>query len=134
APADQRQRFISDSITTDCHHRSIPAGTAALPAHLRRSEVKRSADRTGGALGGLLGYWLTSGQFKPVPEIIMALPPQQQQKLYSDVMAILGTLDWVDVVQLVTLVMGNATMQQQVAAAVLSYVTKELKAEVRYGD
>ncbi|XP_017541308.1 protein C19orf12 homolog [Pygocentrus nattereri] len=88
----------------------------------------------GGALGGLLGYWLTSGQFKPVPEIIMALPPQQQQKLYSDVMAILGTLDWVDVVQLVTLVMGNATMQQQVAAAVLSYVTKELKAEVRYGD
>ncbi|KAL6461312.1 hypothetical protein MHYP_G00294560 [Metynnis hypsauchen] len=88
----------------------------------------------GGALGGLLGCWMTSGQFKPVPQIIMELPPQQQQKLYSDVMAILGTLDWVDGVQLVTLVMGNTTMQQQVAAAVLSYVTKELRAEVRYGD
>ncbi|XP_007235971.2 protein C19orf12 homolog [Astyanax mexicanus] len=88
----------------------------------------------GGALGGLLGCWMTSGQFKPVPQIIMELPPQQQQKLYSDVMAVLGKLDWTDVAQLVALVMGNATMQQQVAAAVLSYVTKELRAEVRYGD
>ncbi|XP_072527323.1 protein C19orf12 homolog [Salminus brasiliensis] len=88
----------------------------------------------GGALGGLLGCWMTSGQFKPVPQIIMELPSEQQQKLYSDVMAVLGTLDWTDVAQLIALVMGNATMQQQVVAAILSYVTKELRAEVRYGD
>ncbi|XP_066510347.1 protein C19orf12 homolog [Hoplias malabaricus] len=88
----------------------------------------------GGALGGLLGCWMTSGQFKPVAQIIMELPPQQQQKLYQDVMAVLGTLDWVDVVQLIALVSGNASMQQQVVAAILSYVTKELRAEVCYGD
>ncbi|XP_076856990.1 protein C19orf12 homolog [Brachyhypopomus gauderio] len=88
----------------------------------------------GGAIGGLLGCWMTSGQFRPVPQIIMELPPQQQQKLFSDVMAVLGTLDWTDVAQLLMMVMGNVSLQEQIAAAVLSYVTKELRAEVRYGD
>ncbi|XP_072527597.1 protein C19orf12 homolog isoform X2 [Salminus brasiliensis] len=77
---------------------------------------------------------MTSGQFKPVPQIIMELPPEQQQKLYSDVMAVLGTLDWMDVGKLIALVKGSAAMQQQVVAAIHGYVTKELRAEVRYED
>ncbi|XP_056134764.1 protein C19orf12 homolog [Lampris incognitus] len=88
----------------------------------------------GGAVGGLLGSWLTSGQFKPLPQILMELPPSQQKKLYSDIMAILGNLNWTDAAQLVALVMGNATLQQQVTAALLNYVSKELRAEVRYRD
>ncbi|KAM3843007.1 protein C19orf12 homolog [Diretmus argenteus] len=88
----------------------------------------------GGAVGGLLGAWLTSGQFKPLPQILMELPPNQQQKLYSDIMAVLGNLDWTDMAQLAALVMGNAKLKQQVTAALLSYITKELGAEVRYGD
>lgn len=88
----------------------------------------------GGAVGGLLGSWLTSGQFKPLPQILMELPPGQQQKLYSAIVPILGSLDWTDVAQLIALVMGNATLQQQVTAALLNYISKELRAEVRYGD
>lgn len=88
----------------------------------------------GGAVGGLLGCWMTSGQFRPVPQILMELPPQQKQKLYNDVSAVLGSLDWTDWAQLIALVMGNATLQQQVTAALLSYVTRELRAEVQYGD
>ncbi|XP_053174766.1 protein C19orf12 homolog [Scomber japonicus] len=88
----------------------------------------------GGAVGGLLGSWLTSGQFRPLPQILMELPPAQQQKLYDEVKAVLGNLDWTDAAQLITLVMGNATLQQQVIAALLGYVTNELKAEVRYQD
>ncbi|XP_049419009.1 protein C19orf12 homolog [Epinephelus fuscoguttatus] len=88
----------------------------------------------GGAVGGLLGSWLTSGQFRPLPQILMELPPTQQKKLCDDVMAILGNLDWTDVAQLIALVMGNATLQQQVTAALLNYVTKELRAEVHYKD
>uniref|UniRef100_A0A4W6EVH6 Chromosome 19 open reading frame 12 n=1 Tax=Lates calcarifer TaxID=8187 RepID=A0A4W6EVH6_LATCA len=61
----------------------------------------------GGAVGGLLGCWMTSGQFKPLPQIIMELSPQQQQKLYDDLMVVLGDIQWTDVVQLTTLVMGN---------------------------
>lgn len=64
----------------------------------------------------------------------MELPPTQQQKLCNDIMAVLGNLDWMDAAQLVALVMGNATLQQQVTAALLSYVTKELRAEVHYRD
>lgn len=64
----------------------------------------------------------------------MELPPPQQQKLYDDIVAVLGNLDWMDAAQLIALVMGNATLQQQVTAALLNYVTKELRAEVRYRD
>ncbi|RVE74912.1 hypothetical protein OJAV_G00026840 [Oryzias javanicus] len=88
----------------------------------------------GGAVGGLLGSWLTSGQFQPLPQILMELPPSQQQKLYDDVLRALGQLDWTDAAQLVALVMGSATLKQQVASALISYVTKELRAEVRYQD
>lgn len=88
----------------------------------------------GGAVGGLLGSWLTSGQFRPLPQILMELPPNQQQKLYNDIMVILGNLNWMDAAQLVALVMGNSTLQQQVTAALLNYITKELRAEVRYKD
>ncbi|XP_038126782.1 protein C19orf12 homolog [Cyprinodon tularosa] len=88
----------------------------------------------GGAVGGLLGSWMTSGQFRPLPQILMELPPQQRQQLYAQINDLLGSLDWMDAAELVALVMGNATLQQQVTAALISYVTKELRAEVRYGD
>lgn len=88
----------------------------------------------GGAVGGLLGSWWTSGQFRPLPQILMELPEAQKKKLYQDVLSVLNNLDWTDAAQLIALVMGNATLQQQVTAALLSYVTKELRAEVSYGD
>lgn len=89
---------------------------------------------SGGAAGGLLGSWMARGQFKPLPQILMELPPNQQKKLYDDVVAVLGNLNWMDAAQLVALVMGNATLQQQVTAALLNFITKELKAEVCYED
>lgn len=64
----------------------------------------------------------------------MELSPQQQRKLYDDLMAILGDIQWTDVIQLTAFVMGNATLTQQLTAALLSYVTKELQAEVQYVD
>lgn len=88
----------------------------------------------GAAVGGLLGSWLTSGQFKPLPQILMELPAAQQGKLYKDILAVLGNLDWTDAAQLITLVMGNTTLQQQVTTALLNYITKELRAEVSYKD
>lgn len=88
----------------------------------------------GGAVGGLLGSWWTSGQFRPLPEILKELPPTQQNQLYESIVAVLGSLDWTDAAQLISLVMGNTTLQQQVAAALITYVTKELRAEVRYQD
>ncbi|XP_058848711.1 protein C19orf12 homolog isoform X2 [Acipenser ruthenus] len=88
----------------------------------------------GGAVGGLLGCWMTSGQFRPLPQIILEMPPQQQQQLYDSVMTIIGNLNWTDAAQLSALVMGNAVLQQKVAAALVTYITQELRAEVQYGD
>lgn len=88
----------------------------------------------GGAVGGILGAWMTSGQFKPVPQIIMELPPSEQQKLVNEATAILRHLDWTDAVQLTMLVMGSDVLQQQLLGMLVNYVNKELRAEVQYDD
>ncbi|XP_030890246.1 protein C19orf12 homolog isoform X1 [Leptonychotes weddellii] len=77
---------------------------------------------------------MTSGQFKPIPQIIMELPPAEQQKLFNEATAILRHLDWTDAVQLTTLVMGSEALKQQLLAMLVNYVTKELRAEVQYDD
>lgn len=77
---------------------------------------------------------MTSGQFKPLPQIIREMTPEQQRKLYTDVTAILGSIEWTDVAQLIALVTTNASLQQQVTAALLNYIHRELQAEVHYVD
>ncbi|KFO14733.1 Protein C19orf12 [Balearica regulorum gibbericeps] len=88
----------------------------------------------GGAFGGLLGAWLTGGQFRPVPQILLELPPAEQQKLYDEAIVILRHLDWTDIAQLIALVMGNASLQQKLTAVLLNYFSKELRAEIQYGE
>ncbi|NXK28099.1 CS012 protein, partial [Arenaria interpres] len=88
----------------------------------------------GGAFGGLLGAWMTGGQFRPVPQILLELPPAEQQKLYDEAVAILSRLDWTDVAQLTALVMGNASLQQKLTAVLINYLSKELRAEIQYGE
>ncbi|XP_066860546.1 protein C19orf12-like [Anser cygnoides] len=72
-------------------------------------------------------------QFRPVPQILLELPPAEQQKLYEEVMAILKRLDWTDVVQLTALVMGNASLQQKLAGVVMNYLSRELNAKIQHG-
>ncbi|XP_069072848.1 protein C19orf12 homolog isoform X6 [Pleurodeles waltl] len=88
----------------------------------------------GGAVGGLLGAWMTSGQFKPVPQIIMEMTPCEQQKLYDEVSAVIRTLDWTTASQLILLVMGNSTLKQTVVKALITYMTREMRAQIQYED
>ncbi|NXE49297.1 CS012 protein, partial [Casuarius casuarius] len=88
----------------------------------------------GGAFGGLLGAWMTTGQFRPVPHILLELPPAEQQKLYDEALVILRSLDWTDVAQLTALVMGNASLQQKLTGVLINYLSKELRAEIQYGE
>ncbi|XP_037547255.1 protein C19orf12 homolog isoform X2 [Nematolebias whitei] len=82
----------------------------------------------GGAVGSLMGGWLTRGQFRPLPQILMEMSKAEKKKLAIEVIVILGSLIWRDAAQLIALVMGNATLQQQVTATVHSYVKKNLRA------
>ncbi|XP_065145650.1 protein C19orf12 homolog [Paramisgurnus dabryanus] len=88
----------------------------------------------GATVGGALGWWMTSGKFQPLHQIIMEMTPEQKQKLYSDVMAVLGNLNWDDLAQLISLVMGNSSMQMRVLSTIVTYATKEMGAKVEYGD
>lgn len=85
-------------------------------------------------MGGALGAWMTSGQFRPLPEILMELSPIQQEKLCNDVMAALGTLKWDDFAHLLTQVRENGLLQQKVFGAIVSFAKNELKADVQYVD
>ncbi|XP_062967193.1 protein C19orf12 homolog isoform X2 [Cynocephalus volans] len=77
---------------------------------------------------------MTSGQFKPIPQILMELPPAEQRRLFNEATAIVRHLEWTDAVQLTALVMGSNALQQQLLAMLVNYVTKELQAEVQYDD
>eukprot|EP00062_Callorhinchus_milii_P005292 gi/632944581/ref/XP_007887584.1/ PREDICTED: protein C19orf12 homolog isoform X1 [Callorhinchus milii] len=88
----------------------------------------------GGAVGGLLGAWMTSGQFKPLPQILMELPPNQQQMLLTDVQNVVRHLDWTDAAQLIALVMGNPTLKIRVLQAIKLFFLNQLNAEVRYPE
>ncbi|KAF1535589.1 hypothetical protein FQV10_0003632, partial [Eudyptes schlegeli] len=88
----------------------------------------------GGAFGGLLGAWMSAGQFRPVPQILLELSPAEQRKLYDKAIVILKRLDWTDVVQLTALVMGNASLQQKLTDVLINYLSKELRANIQYGE
>lgn len=88
----------------------------------------------GATIGGALGWWMTSDKFQPLHQILIELPPCQKKKLYNDVMTVLGKLDWIDLAQLLVLVMGNSSLQMRVLSTVLAFATKELGAKVQYED
>ncbi|NWS02985.1 CS012 protein, partial [Motacilla alba] len=85
----------------------------------------------GGAVGGLLG-WMTSGQFKSVPQVLMELPAAEKEKLCTEAMAIVKNLDWTDAAQLIALVMSNAALKEKVLVVLTTYLTNELKAQLKY--
>ncbi|XP_061749513.1 protein C19orf12 homolog isoform X1 [Nerophis ophidion] len=80
----------------------------------------------GGVIGGLLGGWLTRGQFLPLPQILMALPFDQKRKLSKDLMNILGNLQWKDAAELITIVVSSKKLRDQVKSALRNYVTTKL--------
>ncbi|NXD94763.1 CS012 protein, partial [Chaetorhynchus papuensis] len=87
----------------------------------------------GGVVGGLLG-WITSGDFKPVPQILMELPTSERQKLCNEAMAVIKNLDWTDAAQLVGLVMANAALKEKLVGVLISYLSRELRAQIKYAE
>uniref|UniRef100_A0A8D2B675 Uncharacterized protein n=1 Tax=Sciurus vulgaris TaxID=55149 RepID=A0A8D2B675_SCIVU len=104
----QEDHKLEDSISNLVRPQqvSVPQGrTVAL--ELRGMCGRPSSLPGGGADGGLLGAWMTNGEFKPIPQILIELPPAEQQKLFNEATASVRHLDWTDTVQLTTLVMGS---------------------------
>ncbi|NWR20527.1 CS012 protein, partial [Emberiza fucata] len=85
----------------------------------------------GGALGGLLG-WMTSGQFKSVPQVLMELPAAEKQKLCAEAMAVVKNLNWTHANQLIKLVMSNSALTEKVLGVLETFITNKLKAKPKY--
>ncbi|KFV75870.1 Protein C19orf12, partial [Dryobates pubescens] len=111
----------------DCGQGALVAGASAFTGGILAGPVGIAV---GGALGGFLGAWMTAGHFRPVPQILMELPPAEQQKLYDAAMAILRTLNYTDAVGLIPLVMGNARLRQIFTELLKTYFSKELNAKL----
>ncbi|NXU93311.1 CS012 protein, partial [Xiphorhynchus elegans] len=88
----------------------------------------------GGALGGLLGYWRSSGQFKPVPQILLELSPDEQKILCEDALGKISNMDWDDARHLIALVMKNDFVQQKLIGVLGNYLWKKLGAKIAYGN
>ncbi|NXL77065.1 CS012 protein, partial [Leptocoma aspasia] len=87
----------------------------------------------GGAVGGLIG-WMTSGQFKSVPQILMELPAAEKEKLYTEAVALVKNIHWTDAAQLIALVMSNSALTEKLLGVLTTYLTNELKAQIKYGE
>ncbi|XP_039581557.1 protein C19orf12 homolog [Passer montanus] len=86
----------------------------------------------GGAVGGLLG-WMTSEDFKPVPQVLMELSPAEKQKLCAEAMAVVKNFDWTDAAELIKFVMANSFIRDKVLGVLTTFLTNEFKAQVKYG-
>ncbi|NWH85115.1 CS012 protein, partial [Aegithalos caudatus] len=96
---------------------ALLAGTAALAGGLLGGPP---GIFIGGAVGGLLG-WITSGQFKSVPQILKELPDAEKRKLYAAVKAVVKNLQWSDVSQLFHLAMANPTVRAKLVGVLNDY-------------
>ncbi|NXW88612.1 CS012 protein, partial [Alopecoenas beccarii] len=67
-----------------------------------------------------------NGHLKPVPQILLELPPDKKKKLCDRAMVILCPFDWSGLSQLIALVEGNVILQQQLIALLRDYFSKEL--------
>ncbi|XP_074769320.1 protein C19orf12-like isoform X2 [Athene noctua] len=74
---------------------------------------------------------MSSGPFKPVPQILWQLPPAEKKKLYNKAIVFLSHLDWTDIGELTALVMGNMYLQENLTAVLINYLSKELGAMIQ---
>uniref|UniRef100_A0A182PBK3 Uncharacterized protein n=1 Tax=Anopheles epiroticus TaxID=199890 RepID=A0A182PBK3_9DIPT len=85
----------------------------------------------GGALGGLVAYAMTNGQFKPVSHIIRYdLSAPEQERLKQRVMDALSEFQATDMIMILPLLTGSASAQQAVLGAVVSFLTNEMRMQI----
>lgn len=64
----------------------------------------------------------------------MELPASEQRKLYDEAMAVIKNLDWTDAAQLIALVMANPGLKEKMLGVLTNYLSRELKAQIKYGE
>uniref|UniRef100_A0A182QXE8 Uncharacterized protein n=1 Tax=Anopheles farauti TaxID=69004 RepID=A0A182QXE8_9DIPT len=85
----------------------------------------------GSALGGLLAYTMSNGQFKPVSHIIKHdLSVREQEQLKERIVHALSEFQAIDLVTILSLLAGNAAAQKLVLSTVVSFLTSEMRMQI----
>ncbi|NWZ03868.1 CS012 protein, partial [Loxia curvirostra] len=71
---------------------------------------------------------------KSVPQILIELPAAEKEKLCAEAMAVVKNLDWTDAAQLIALVMSNSALTEKVLGVLTTFLTNELKAQLKYAE
>ncbi|NXA82680.1 CS012 protein, partial [Thryothorus ludovicianus] len=56
----------------------------------------------------------------------------EKQKLYAEAKTALKNFRWTDAAQLICFVMSNSTVQEKLLGVLTSYLTKKLKAKIKF--
>uniref|UniRef100_A0A803VA63 Chromosome 19 open reading frame 12 n=1 Tax=Ficedula albicollis TaxID=59894 RepID=A0A803VA63_FICAL len=129
ASLSQMLHNLADQVAVQLRQKKL-SPHILLYHHIMSTMIQTAA---GGALGGLVG-WMTSGQFKSVPQILVELPAVERQKLCTEAMAVVKNLNWTDAAQLIALVMANSTLTEKVIGVLTTYLKNELQAQIKYGE
>ena len=85
---------------------------------------------TGATVGGMAAAWMAKGKFKPVGVILTNMDKDQQQKLYNHMQAVLGELQFEDVVALNMLIQGDEVLRQNVLKEIQNYVEGTMQLQI----
>ncbi|XP_030579944.1 protein C19orf12 homolog [Archocentrus centrarchus] len=72
----------------------------------------------GGIIGGIYS-WMTSEEFKPLPQILMEMTPAQRDELFKGIMAVLGGQVWETASQLIYIVRGTPSLKKAVINVII---------------
>nr|XP_019961337.1 PREDICTED: protein C19orf12 homolog [Paralichthys olivaceus] len=75
----------------------------------------------GGTLGGLLGFGMYQDTFKPLPQVLMELSPQQKKELFYHLLEVLKNKQWTDYVHLLSLVSDQPNVKKQLLKAIRQF-------------
>ncbi|XP_002128326.2 protein C19orf12 homolog [Ciona intestinalis] len=106
---------------TESARGGLMAGAGAFIGGLIGGPVGIAA---GAAAGGVLGA-ATSKSFKPLHEVILALPVTQKQDLANLITNIISGFEPQDAIALIAFVQGSAVLQGQILRTMQEYLTSK---------
>ncbi|NXR52059.1 CS012 protein, partial [Hippolais icterina] len=68
------------------------------------------------------------------PQILMELPDAERQKLCAEATAVVKNINWTDAAHLIALVMANSSLTEKMLTVLTTYLTNELKAQIKYEE
>lgn len=81
-------------------------------------------------MGSLAGAWMTTGNFKPLHEVLQEMDPGKRRAIYDAFHEILVGLDYNDVNTLILLASSNDVVRAQMIGGLKNYVNGTMQMQI----